>query len=89
MVKAVRLWWDESGLAAYHPFADTGSLRTLTVRSGMRTGSKMVMLTVSGNSEFGLKRAQLDSFVKTIETVLQNVHGASTAQCVFSGAANC
>ncbi len=75
VVKAVRLWWEESGLAAYHPFADTGSLRTLTVRSGMRTGSKMVMLTVSGNPQFGLKRAQLDSFVKTIETVLQNVPG--------------
>lgn len=61
-LKAARLWWEESGLSAYHPPSDKGSLRTLTLREGMRTGDRMVFLTVSGNPDFALQRKNLESF---------------------------
>ena len=47
-LKNVRTWWEQSGLQAYR-MNDTGSLRTLIIREGKRTGAKLVMLTVSGN----------------------------------------
>lgn len=61
-LKAARQWWIESGLTAYHPYSNKGSLRTLTVREGMRTGDRLIMLTVSGNPDFALSKQQLDSF---------------------------
>jgi 23S rRNA (uracil1939-C5)-methyltransferase len=59
----VRLWWQESGLDAYYGPKDRGHLRTLTLRSGKR-GSKMVILTVSGNPLYSLERAHIESFTK-------------------------
>lgn len=66
-VKGVRSWWKESGLDAYHPFKDSGSLRTLTVREGQRSGDRMVVLTVSGNPEYALNKQQIDSFVAFVK----------------------
>ena len=66
VLKAVRAWWKESGLKAYHFYKDTGSLRTLTLREGQRTGDKMVMLTVSGNPEFAIQEPQLKSFLAAL-----------------------
>ncbi len=66
VLKAVRQWWKQSGLAAYHFYKDTGTLRTLTLREGKRTGDKMVMLTVSGNPAFALSESQLKSFVAAL-----------------------
>lgn len=65
-LKVVRRWWDETGLMAYRPSHDSGSLRTLTLREGMRTGDRMAILTVSGNPEFALKRPQLDGFTAAL-----------------------
>jgi 23S rRNA (uracil1939-C5)-methyltransferase len=65
-VAAVRSWWKESGLAAYHHRLDRGSLRTLTLREGLRTGERMAVLTVSGNADFRLARSHLASFVNAI-----------------------
>lgn len=59
---AARQWWIESGLTAYHPYSNRGSLRTLILREGMRTGDRLVMLTVSGNPDFALSKQQLESF---------------------------
>src|SRR5262249_39025283 len=61
-----RAWWAESGLKAFYPPKDEGSLRHLTLREGKRTGQKMAVLNVSGNPAFALTRAQLDSFVAAI-----------------------
>lgn len=61
-LRSVRQWWQESGLLAYHPHSNKGSLRTLTVREGMRTGDRLVMLTVSGNPDFALNKQQLTAF---------------------------
>ena len=62
----VKNWWKESSLQAYHHAKDLGSLRTLTFREGRRTKDKMIILTVSGNPEFALKKDQIDGFVKTV-----------------------
>lgn len=61
----MRVWWEESGLQAYR-MNDTGSLRTLTLREGKRTGDKLVMLTVSGNPTYALNKAQLESFIQAV-----------------------
>ncbi len=75
VVGAVRGWWEASGLKAYYPPGDTGSLRYLTLREAIRTGQRMAVLNVSGNSEFALNRSQLDAFVAAV----QSAAGSETA----------
>jgi 23S rRNA (uracil1939-C5)-methyltransferase len=70
VVQAVRTWWLESGIQAYRPHRDEGSLRTLTVRGGTAPGERLVMLTVSGNPAYALRKSQLDAFVRAIKAVL-------------------
>jgi len=70
---AARAWWAESNLKAYHPHSNTGSLRTLTVREGMRTGDRLVMLTVSGNADYALSRGQIESFTAFIRDAIEPV----------------
>lgn len=77
-LKAVKSWWELSGLDAYHMMRNTGSLRTLTVREGQQTGDRMVMLTVSGNPDFALHKDQLDSFVKTLKESVEPLSKDST-----------
>ena len=69
---AVKKWWDESDLLAFHGVQNTGALRNLTVREGKKTHQKMVILTVSGNPEYALKKEHLTSFVAAIQSVLPN-----------------
>lgn len=66
VLSSVRNWWEESGLTAYHLPSDRGSLRTLIVREGKRTGDRLVMITVSGNPEFSLNKQQLEEFVRVV-----------------------
>lgn len=70
-VKLVREWWQESHLDAFHPHKNTGSLRTLTLREGLRTGDRLVMLTVSGNPEYAIKKHDLDNFVLRLKDALK------------------
>lgn len=65
--RAVRRWWEATDLQAYYPPKNNGSLRTLTLREGVRTGDRMVVLTVSGNPDFALNKAQIDGFVKAVQ----------------------
>jgi 23S rRNA (uracil1939-C5)-methyltransferase len=74
LVKAVRRWWKESSLDAYHSGKDTGSLRTLTVREGRRTGDRLVMLTVSGNANFSLNKAQMEGFIAFVRDAIEPIH---------------
>lgn len=60
--QAVANWWDQNDVYAYNMHNNTGSLRTLTLREGQRTGDKMVILTVSGHPAYALKRQHLDRF---------------------------
>jgi 23S rRNA (uracil1939-C5)-methyltransferase len=66
VIENVRNWWEQSGLQAYR-MNDTGSLRTLCVREGKRTGDKLVMLTVSGNPDYALNKVQLKSFIEAVK----------------------
>lgn len=77
-LKATKAWWGESDLQAYHPHANTGSLRTLIVREGIRTGDRLVMLTVSGRPEYALQRRHLESFVAFIRDAIEPVDPSST-----------
>ena len=70
-LEAVREWWKESTLKAYHPNSNTGSLRTLIVREGMKTGDRLVMITVSGNPDYALKQHDLDQFVAAVRIAVE------------------
>lgn len=70
-VNAVSQWWEESGLDAYHSGKDQGSLRTLTLREGQRTGDRMVMLTVSGNPAYALNQKQIHQFVAALRQAIE------------------
>lgn len=72
-VKAVDKWWAGCGLDAYHAGRDSGSLRTLTIREGRRTGDRLVMLTVSGNADFALHRKHLEDFILCLREAIEPV----------------
>lgn len=63
----VREWWADTGLRAYFPRNNTGSLRTLTLREGMQTGDRLAMLTVSGVPEYALTKEHIDLFVSRLK----------------------
>lgn len=77
-LKATKAWWDESDLLPYHPHLNKGSLRTLIVREGKRTGDRLVMLTVSGEPEYALQKHHLESFVAFIRDAIEPVDSSST-----------
>lgn len=70
VVNRVREWWENGNLTAYEGPSNTGSLRTLTVRSATATEEKMVILTVSGDPEYALGKRDLDEFVTVIKNCL-------------------
>ncbi|MCH9811215.1 23S rRNA (uracil(1939)-C(5))-methyltransferase RlmD [bacterium] len=63
----VRAFWENSSLEAYNLHKNTGALQTLTLRKGIFTSSKMVILTVSGNSDFALSKEEIQAFVKAVD----------------------
>jgi 23S rRNA (uracil1939-C5)-methyltransferase len=71
----VRSWWEQSGLGAYR-MNDTGTLRTLIVREGKRTGDKLVMLTVSGNPAYAIPKVDLDCFVEAVKASVSEKEGS-------------
>ncbi len=66
VLKSVRRFWSENSLRSYFPPKDRGHLKNLTLREGMRTGEKMVILTVSGNPLYPIEEPLLDRFVQMI-----------------------
>lgn len=81
-VEAVDEWWKEHGLEAYNPHKNTGSLRTLTTREGMRTKDRMIILTVSGNPEYALKQHQLTSLVAFLRAAIEP-EDSDAHLCIF------
>lgn len=59
----VRTWWNASELPAYNPRNDVGLLKSLTLREGVRTGRRMVILTVTKDP---FPQEELDRFVTLI-----------------------
>jgi len=72
VLTSIRTWWESSGIKAYYPPEDTGSLRYLTLREAKRTGQKMAILNVSGNPDFALTRPQLDGYVAAVRRVVSD-----------------
>ncbi len=72
VLNAVYNWWKGSSLSAYHFRSDQGHLRTLTIREAKQGTGKMVMLTVSGNPAFALKKKDLDAFVEAVQAVTKD-----------------
>lgn len=70
-LKVCKSWWESSELDAYHHYRNTGSLRTLTLREGQRTGDRMVILTVSGNPDYALHKDELDRFVALMRASIE------------------
>lgn len=66
---SIRNWWKASGLTAYRPSTNTGSLLCVTMKESFSFGDRMVILTVSGNPEFALHKNHLESFVKAVREV--------------------
>lgn len=67
VLNQARIWWEESGLKAYHPPSDAGTLRYLTLRHAFRTEDKMSVLNVSGNPDYAPSRSQLDGYVASVK----------------------
>lgn len=74
-LKATRAWWEGSGLRAYHPRRDEGSLRTLILREGVHTGDRMAMLTVSGNPDYALDKKLITSWVEAMKAAISPSSG--------------
>jgi 23S rRNA (uracil1939-C5)-methyltransferase len=70
VLESVREWWNQSALLAYHPYSDQGTLRTLTLREGKRTGEKMAFLTISGNPDFMIHKTALEGFKEAVVNAL-------------------
>jgi 23S rRNA (uracil-5-)-methyltransferase RumA len=65
-LKTTHAWWESTLLKAYHPYRNTGTLRTLTFREGKRTQDKMAILTVSGHPDYAIPKKDLDAWVKSL-----------------------
>ncbi len=63
VVQKVRLWWENSNLLAYHPKKNRGTLRYLTLREGIHTKERMIILTVMED----LPQEYQKSFVQQVE----------------------
>ncbi|HEX2580303.1 MAG TPA: 23S rRNA (uracil(1939)-C(5))-methyltransferase RlmD [Rhabdochlamydiaceae bacterium] len=65
-LQRVRSWWESTTLAAFNFRSGLGSLRTLILREGRRTGDRLAMLTVSGDPRFALNRKHLNGFIQAL-----------------------
>lgn len=75
---SVRNWWKESEIEAYNPSKNTGLLRTLIVREGLRTGERLVMLTVSGEVAYAISKSKLTGFVNALRAAVEPQDGTGT-----------
>lgn len=65
-LKAARDWWIEREIKAYYPPANTGLLRTLTLREGVHSKEKMAVLTVSDEC---FPEEDLEAFINEMPAV--------------------
>jgi 23S rRNA (uracil1939-C5)-methyltransferase len=69
-LRILRSWWESTGIEAYHPFRNQGILRTVTLREGVRTGEKLIMLTVAEPALTKEEQASLVNALPGIETII-------------------
>jgi 23S rRNA (uracil1939-C5)-methyltransferase len=76
-VNAIRSFWEQSSILAYNMRSNQGTLRTLTLRKGLRTNDRLAMITVSGAAEYALKKKDIDGIVGALLSVVpQEEHGS-------------
>lgn len=66
LLKKIRSFFEHSALEAYNPYKDEGTFQTLILREGLNTSDKLVMLTVSGRSHYGLSQSDINEFKKVV-----------------------
>lgn len=74
VVKGVKKWWEGIGKTAHR--YGKGSLYSLTLREGQRTGDRIAILTVSGHAEDALSAREIENFVSAVKSCAepQNPH---------------
>jgi 23S rRNA (uracil1939-C5)-methyltransferase len=66
---AIKEWWKASSVLAYRPTSDSGSLICVTMRQSTTLDDRMVILTVSGNPDYALKKHLLEEFAEQVKNV--------------------
>lgn len=67
VLEAMRTFWiSQKDLKAYNPRRNTGVLRTLTLREGIHTKQKLIMLTISGNAHERFSQRLIDGFKECV-----------------------
>ena len=74
-LKLCRGFWQASDLLAYNYRKNTGHLRNLTFRESPRSGDRMCILTVSGNPDFVIPKADLQRFVHAMQQIAPSQGG--------------
>jgi 23S rRNA (uracil1939-C5)-methyltransferase len=72
-LESARHWWEKSGLSAYRHSANTGHLRTLTLREAMQGSGRLAMITVSGNPDFALKASHVNGFIAAMKGIADSI----------------
>lgn len=72
-VKQVQKWWASRNLSAYRHANNSGALRTLSLRHGIETSDRLVVLTVSANPDYVVHKDDLKTFVEAVQAVSPNV----------------
>ncbi|NCF71078.1 MAG: 23S rRNA (uracil(1939)-C(5))-methyltransferase RlmD [Chlamydiales bacterium] len=60
-------WWSETGLQSYDYRHNTGTLRELTLKQGIQTNDRFVMLSISAKPEYAPTKKQLNEFSELIK----------------------
>jgi len=84
-VELVRSWWLEREVDAYHPPRNSGSLRTLTLRDGQKSGDKMAILTVSGNPAYPVPKKALNELADILDSRFPGISVVLTIQQIAKG----
>ncbi|MBS0634490.1 MAG: 23S rRNA (uracil(1939)-C(5))-methyltransferase RlmD [Verrucomicrobia bacterium] len=88
-LQAIYKWWQEGHLQAFYAPKNSGQLRYLTMRESQTTHDRVIILTVSGNPDYPMKQADLNSFVEvckahagdvTVILRIQQTHRGSQTQ---------
>lgn len=66
MLGAIRKWWQDAQIPAYHCHSNRGTLRHVCLREGKNSGDRMVVLTVSGHPDFQMTIEQLNHFTDRV-----------------------
>ncbi|MFA6502526.1 MAG: hypothetical protein WCT85_07035, partial [Parachlamydiales bacterium] len=68
VLKNVKLWWEKYNFTAFNFLDGLGLLRTLTIKEGKNTNEKMIVLTIS--NETNLTKEQKDDFISFVKEAL-------------------